>query len=342
MTRERLNEILERFGHVGVAVVGDFFLDKYLVIDPALTEISRETGEEAYQVVTTRQSPGAGGTACNNLAALGVGKLYAVGLTGDDGVGLELRQGLGAAGASLHYLRRVHGRVTPTYLKPVELLPDGRERERNRLDVKNRQPVSAEAEALMVAGLWGVAERVNGMLIVDQVEERGCGGITDRVREELGLLSLARPEMAILVDSRARIGEFQGVRLKPNREEARRAVGATEAATDEDLGRALARRSGRHVFLTRGAEGMLVCTAERAVPVAAPEVQGPVDIVGAGDAAAAGLLLSLCAGATAVEAAVVANVVASITVEQLGTTGTATQEQVRERFGECRELYASL
>jgi len=63
-------------------------------------------------------------------------------------------------------------------------------------------------------------------------------------------------------------------------------------------------------------------------------VSGPVDIVGAGDSASSGIVLSLLAGATDIEAAAVANLVASITVQQLGTTGTATPQQVIDRWQE--------
>ena len=60
-------------------------------------------------------------------------------------------------------------------------------------------------------------------------------------------------------------------------------------------------------------------------------VEGPIDPTGAGDSATAGAVLSLCAGATLPEAAVVGNLVASITIQQLGTTGTATAEQLIAR-----------
>jgi len=48
----------------------------------------------------------------------------------------------------------------------------------------------------------------------------------------------------------------------------------------------------------------------------------------------AAIVTALCAGATPVEAAEIANLVASITIQQLGTTGTATREQVLARFRE--------
>ena len=70
----------------------------------------------------------------------------------------------------------------------------------------------------------------------------------------------------------------------------------------------------------------------RCEPVEGFPVEGPVDIVGAGDSATSGFFLSMLSGATPVEAAEVGNLVASITVRQLGTTGTATPGQVRARL----------
>ena len=341
MTTDRLDNLLSAFPDLALAVVGDFFLDKYLVVDRTVSETSLETGKEAFQVVAVRQSPGAAGTVVNNLAALGAGRLYAVGLTGDDGAGYELRRGLAAEGVVLHYLQRADGFLTPTYTKPMERLPEGREAEMNRLDVKNRRPLPADAEYALLESLRDVVTRAGALLIADQVPERNCGVITDRVRAELCRLGLERPELVLLADSRERVGEFRDVLLKPNREEARQALGEAAAGLDDAaLGQALSARCGRPVFLTCGAEGLLVCTAESATLVPAPPVTGPVDIVGAGDSVAAALALSPLAGATPVEAAAVANVVASVTIQQLGTTGTATPEQVRARFAEAAELYA--
>ena len=56
----------------------------------------------------------------------------------------------------------------------------------------------------------------------------------------------------------------------------------------------------------------------------------------AGDSATSGMVLSLLAGATELEAAAVGNLVASITVQQIGTTGTATPQQVLQRWREMQ------
>ena len=40
LTQARLRELIERFPSCRIAVLGDFFLDKYLDVDPALEELA--------------------------------------------------------------------------------------------------------------------------------------------------------------------------------------------------------------------------------------------------------------------------------------------------------------
>src|SRR5882672_3911436 len=111
-----INAILSRLPSLTVGVLGDLFLDRYLDIDAALTEPSIETGLDAYQVTRVRSYPGAAGTVINNLAALGVGRIYPIAVIGDDGEGYELRQALGRMPAvdQTHVISWA-GRRTPTY-----------------------------------------------------------------------------------------------------------------------------------------------------------------------------------------------------------------------------------
>ncbi|HEX2999354.1 MAG TPA: PfkB family carbohydrate kinase [Armatimonadota bacterium] len=60
--------------------------------------------------------------------------------------------------------------------------------------------------------------------------------------------------------------------------------------------------------------------------------QGPIDICGAGDSVMAGCALALCAGARPEEAALIGNLAASLTIQQIGVTGTTSREAIRERF----------
>ena len=59
-------------------------------------------------------------------------------------------------------------------------------------------------------------------------------------------------------------------------------------------------------------------------------MRGEIDIVGAGDAVTANLTTALAAGASLTEALELANAAASIVIHQLGTTGTASPDQIRE------------
>jgi bifunctional ADP-heptose synthase (sugar kinase/adenylyltransferase) len=128
MNQARLDELLGRFPQLHVLVVGDFFLDKYLIIDRQLSEVSLETGLEAYQVVDIRHSPGAAGTVTSNLRALGV-KVTALGVIGDDGQGYELKQGLVERGVNIEPLIMRADLFTPAYTKPMLRESDGREHE---------------------------------------------------------------------------------------------------------------------------------------------------------------------------------------------------------------------
>ena len=357
----RLVDYLERLPSLAIAVVGDFFLDKYLVIDRSLSEVSIETGLEAYQVVAKRCSPGAAGTVTSNLRALGIGRVYAVGLVGDDGEGYELRQGLSRAGVCLDYLLCRDDCYTPTYTKPLVREADGAEREIQRLDVKNRRPLPRDVEAEIVSRLEECVARVDGVMISDQVQERNFGVVTDRVRARLAELAATYPRKVFSVDSRTRIGEYRRLTLKPNRSEAVRALdpqhdGPVDLAAARECGLELSRRAERPVYVTLGEEGILLCVADaaaetevggsrRTVHVPGVRVSGETDPVGAGDSAAAGIVSALCAGASLEEAAVVGNLVASITIQQLGTTGTASPAQVLARFRElvgdrCHPFFA--
>ena len=330
MTPHRLESLLSRFSGLSVMVVGDFFLDKYLVLDPALDEPSLETGLAARQVVARRCMPGAAGTVVANLYALGVGDLLAVGVTGDDGEGYELRQGLSAMGVRLDGLFESPDRFTPTYIKPMNREPGG-ERESNRIDIQNRTPTSRALEDRLIEFLGDMAPVVDGVVVLDQVGRRNTGVVTDRVREAICGLGRNLPNKVILADSRERIGDFRHVIRKGNRDEMRgvdedRWSGEIRGASEDRMEEGMA----RPVYVTLGADGLLLIDGEDRRHVPGIRVPGPVDTVGAGDSVTAGIVASLAAGATPMEAGLVGNLAASVTVRQLGVTGTATPTQLVE------------
>ena len=316
MDTHRLESLLSRFSALTVLVVGDYFLDQYLVIDPKHAETSLETGLEVHQVVQVRNAPGAAGTVTSNLGSLGV-KVVALGVIGDDGNGYELKRALAATGVDLASIIESRERFTPTYVKPLR---DGREL--NRVDIKNRTPLPQELEDMLITRLRVLSARVNGVIVVDQVQEQNCGGITDHVRKEIS--ALARDKI-VLAESRERIGSFHGVIAQANAREARRATGLEQI---EECGMELHRRNNRPAIITIGTGGILIFDKAGSAHAPAVPTRGPIDTVGAGDSVIAGFTAALCAGAALREAAEIGNLIASVTIQQIGTTGAATSEQV--------------
>jgi rfaE bifunctional protein kinase chain/domain len=330
MDAARLKRLLERFPNLTVLVAGDFFLEKYLDIDHKLSEPSLETGLEAYQVTGVRRYAGAAGTVVNNLRALGV-TVLALGVVGEDGEGDDLRRALAASGVAGDSLISAAGRFTPTYLKPMLQMGGAPATELNRFDTKNRAPLEPELETQLLGWLRNLVPQVQGVVISDQVSEPNCGVITDRVRGALGELAREYPGVHFAADSRVRIGQFSDVVVKPNAGEAMR---ATDLADLHAAGRELYRRTHRPVVITQGDQGILAFDGVVEHQVPGIHVAGPIDVVGAGDSVMAGLVSGLCAGGTLAEAAMIGNLAASLTIQQLGVTGTATREEVMRRFEE--------
>ncbi len=333
---DRLRKLVERFPRARIAVVGDFFLDKYLDVDPALAEISLETGKIAHQVVGIRHSPGAAGTVVANLASLGAGALHAIGFTGDDGESYELRKGLTALGCSTDHLHYASERMTPTYLKPRDKTDPGLSGEHSRYDSKNRAATPAALEERIIQSLDALLGQLDAVIVADQVEEDECGAITTQVREALTDRAKRHPDVIFWADSRRRIRRFRGVIIKPNQFEAvGRENPPPDAAVDRDeLAAAMERlraKTGAPIFVTCGAAGMAVSDPEPTL-VPGVRVDDPIDPTGAGDSATAGAVLALASGAQLPEAALVGNLVASITIQQLATTGTARPDQLAARL----------
>ena len=179
MTVGRLRQILDRFDRVRVLVIGDFFLDKYLMVDAGLTERSIETGLPAYQVVEKRVWPGGAGAVAANLRALGAGTVQALGLVGRDGEGYELRTSLEALGVGTALLVETEEYFTPTYTKPV--WRGAGPSAMNRLDIRAASRAAGRGQRVRIWLRKSVAA-ADAVVVADQVPERNCGVITDAVR----------------------------------------------------------------------------------------------------------------------------------------------------------------
>jgi rfaE bifunctional protein kinase chain/domain len=303
--------------------VGDICLDRWCTYDPAASEPSYETGIPRLGIVSTQVTPGGGGNVANNVAALGTGRVAALWVRGDDGMGFELDRALTERGIDTSLMVKVGQWQTFTYTK----LLNGQTgiEDQPRVDFISTKPLPAEAEQRILAALASAVESFDVILVADQAETSAGGVVTPAVREAIIAEAEKHPQKVFLVDSRRRVHLFRQVLVKPNRAEA-------EAACRELFGRVDFARwrewlGAKALFVTHGPRGALVIEEGKETWSKARPVEKPVDICGAGDSFAAGTALALALTGDHVVAASFGNLVASITVMKKGT-GTASPQEV--------------
>ena len=333
MDHQQVETILRKAPELSILVVGDFFLDKYLLIDAQRDELSLETDLTAYQVTGRRLFPGAAGTVAKNLKSLGVGRVAAVGFIGDDGEGKELVAALADRGVETNLLIVSPDRQTPTYVKPMRQ-ENGIETELNRLDMKNFTPTSPELQEQIIGLIKKEAALVDAIVVLDQILEAECGVVTTRVREAIAELAQAGTPPTVYADSRARVMDFEKMIVKCNHLEAAEALGVDtgeEADVEQfkKVAKKMVEKTGKPVFLTMGKEGLLAADRESVSHVPGVPVEGPIDICGAGDATTSGIVTALAAGASLSDAGFLGNTVASIAITKINQTGEATPDEVR-------------
>lgn len=347
INQRRFEELISKFDQVKIAVLGDFFLDLYLQMDRSLSEFSLETHKETFQVVGIRGQAGAAGVAVNNLTALG-SHAAAIGYTGSDGNGFTLRRALKAIHANTDWLIETDTRFTPTYIKPIMQEVDGKSVELNRMDIINRSPTPYLINEQLADHLKQAVETFDGILVVEQVKKDGYGTMSPALRTVLSNIANKHPEKAIIVDSRHFAADYQGLSLKMNLAESVNALKSLGLDTHTiDQGDPVAAASlvakyfwethKKPMFITLGEHGIGGMADGKFFHIPGYHTEGPIDIVGAGDSVLAGIGLSLCAGAAAQEAAYIGNLVGSITIQQIGTTGKATQHDLRQRHKEYQK-----
>ena len=349
MTPERLDQLLAKLPSLRIGVLGDLFLDRYLELQADFRELSIETGKEAYQVERVRNAPGAMGTVLNNLAAMGVGRLTPITVIGDDGHGFDLMRALPPAAESCGVIQCPR-RLTPTYTKPLrpERQSDGSDvwTELNRLDVRTRSPLAPDTQQTVERMLRDMWPQCDGWIVLDQIadppaqtspggeasEPPETGVVNRGVRHVLEELAAGDEQRLLLADSRSRLAEFACGQLKGNRAEVLAAAGRCGAGPADlaELIRDFQRERGQTVFCTDGPRGIWIGSPQGVEIAAAPAASGPIDIVGAGDAATCGLVCGQLAGGSLREAADLANLAAGVTIRQLGATGVARAEWLRQ------------
>jgi D-beta-D-heptose 7-phosphate kinase/D-beta-D-heptose 1-phosphate adenosyltransferase len=269
---------------------------------------------------------GGAANVAQNVAAAGA-RPHLVAAVGTDDAGTRLREMLTAIRADGRGLVET-SRPTTTKTRIV-----ARAQQVVRFDEEDDGDLPGEAVQRLLDALLPLLRKADALVL----EDYNKGVLVPAVIT--ASIDAARTRgIPVIVDPKFRnFFAYRGATVfKPNRREMESALGA--AVNLEDAGAlplTFERLGVDYLLLTLGDRGMSLVAADgtvRAIPTTAREVY---DVVGAGDTVTAYLAAAMAAGASAFEAAVVANYAAGVEVGKLGAA-TVTPEEIRAAFDRHR------
>jgi rfaE bifunctional protein kinase chain/domain len=276
--------------------------------------------------------PGGGANAIYNLADLGVNVLP-VGVVGDDEPGKQLLRAFRHKQIPVSGVLKDKSYTTVTKTRILAGFAHTAGQQVVRLD---REPVEGPNSHLrreLVLSAREYARASDALLVSDYGYGAATPTLLNVIREKRGL-----DKLLVTLDSRHRLLEFSSITAAtPNESEVEEALGI-RIGNGNDIDNAWERllAAGDQIagtmnleslLITRGKDGMVVFP-RRHKPVDIP-IHGSdevADVTGAGDTVIAAFTAGLAAGATAEEAAQLANYAGGIVVMKRGTATVGQQE----------------
>lgn len=315
LSLERTQHILEAARDVRILVVGDVMLDVYL--RGSASRISPEAPVPVVRVEEEWRALGGAANVAANIVALGAG-CDLIGCTGRDRAGEDLRSELIACGIGTAGLVQL---ARPTTVKTRIM---ARHQQVARYDHEQEADLDAEECDHVVTRLRDLLDGADAVVL----EDYNKGLLTRQVIQ--GVLAAAREAgCPVIVDPKSRhFFDYTGATVfKPNQPELAAALrDAVHADRPEWLEEVRGQIGCEHLLVTLGEDGMALLTAEGdhvRIPTVARSVY---DVSGAGDTVTAVLALGLAAGATIIEASILANHAAGIEVGKAGVATVSAEE----------------
>jgi rfaE bifunctional protein kinase chain/domain len=321
---ERLKKIVESFPKVTVTVLGDLVADEFI-----FGEISRVSREAPVLILKHRERtvvPGGGANAVQNLADLGVNVLP-VGVIGDDEAGRLLIKAFRHKHIPVSGVLKDKGYATVTKTRILAGSTHSARQQVVRVDREPETEPSMHLKRELVLAAQEYVRASDALLVSDYGYGAATPGILNAVRAKGRLASVA-----VVLDSRYRMLQYSGVTAAtPNEPEVEEALGMKIGHDWRTLCSAAEQIMGRmkleSLVITRGRDGMVAFTRQHK-PVDIPIFGSDqvADVTGAGDTVIAAFTAALASGASAEDAAQLANYAGGIVVTKRGTATVSQQE----------------
>jgi len=332
-----LKNIIRKFNKAKILVVGDLILDEYIY-----GSVDRISPEAPVPVVwANKRSFVPGGTAnvANNISSFGA-KVSLLGVTGDDANSKILLNELKKRKISLQGIFTEKNRHTTVKTRIL-----AGHQQVVRVDWEHTHALPKELNAKILK----FVKKNIGSFDAVIIEDYGKGVINMELLKEL--ISLAKTNKKIItVDPKEEnFRYYHGVTsITPNRKELENAIrnlkiqdtanrfriNTDKLFTGKDVDLAareiLEYLNLDSILVTLGEQGMKLLEKNGRLTHIPTQAQEVFDVSGAGDTVISTFTLALCAGASKLEAAYIANFAAGIVVGKLGTAVT-NQEELLER-----------
>lgn len=331
--KTKLESIIKNFHKVKLLVIGDLILDEYV-----WGKVERISPEAPVPVVWADKRtyvPGGAANVANNISALGA-KVSLSGVLGNDKNKETLlselkKRNISSAGIFTEPMRHttLKTRIIAGHQQIV------------RIDWEHTHSLPKELNQKIFAFVQKKIDDFDGIII----EDYGKGVINIHLLEELIALARAHKKVITVDPKEEHFQYYRGVTaITPNRKELENAVrnlkikdntNRFKVNTDKLFSDSDIDLAGSEIMAYLNLESLLVTLGEQGmrlfekgspithIPTVAQEV---FDVSGAGDTAIATFTLGLCAGATKLEAAHLANYAAGIVVGKIGTAATSREE----------------
>jgi len=305
------SNLFKQFRRTSVLVLGDVMLDRYWWGD--VTRISPEAPVPVVRLNRTSTAAGGAANVAANVAGLGARPIL-VGAVGNDSEGEVMRSILSRSGVSAEHLLMLADRPTTVKTRVI-----AHSQQVVRVDHEHHETLGHDDEAVLIDKVKKLIPECDAVVLSDYAK----GLLTDPVIASV-IRAANENEKAILVDPKGKdFGKYDhATLLTPNLGEAKEACkldgqGDLAHKAAELL---LAAHAFGSVLITQGAAGMTLFQRD-SEPLHFPAIAKQIyDVTGAGDTVIATLATALGAGGDLATACRLANLAASMVVEQVGTT----------------------
>ncbi|HUA57909.1 MAG TPA: D-glycero-beta-D-manno-heptose-7-phosphate kinase [Verrucomicrobiae bacterium] len=325
MDSSRLGQIAAKFAAQRILVIGDLMLDEFLW--GQVSRISPEAPVPVVDVVSETYYPGGAANAARNVREFAAATSL-LGIIGVDSASDRLLDLIARGGIDSSLVQRDPGRTTTVKTRVI-----ARNQQVVRVDRERRTALTPAQTDLAIEQIERALPSLDGVIVADYgkgfLDQRLADAICAMTRGHRKVLtvdphphtSLAWHGATAIKPNRAEAYSAAGIRPPDSVDPARRIQSVIEAAE-----RLLEIWQTENLLITLGEQGMLLFETGQPPYHTPTRAKDVFDVSGAGDTAIAVLTLALCAGATAQEAAELANVASGIVVGKLGTATVTMAE----------------